>query len=169
MFTNLQGVTVAIENREENVYALQYHPEVKHSVSGSEVIKQFLFQISHISPDWSMENVLEEELEKLRKVVSYVPSPIQWLKLQFCPYCREGKAVLSMLKNDCRADKPLLAIDNELKSLASTCSSIDEDHQAPSCISSALKIGEGWLMHFSLSCKQIHVHGKDHLQFQLVS
>lgn len=62
---------MAIENTEQNIYALQYHPEVRHSVRGNEVLRRFLFHIAKISPDWKIENVLEEELEKLRKVVIF--------------------------------------------------------------------------------------------------
>ena len=64
-----QGVRVAIENQERRIFALQYHPEVRHSVRGNEVLRRFLFHIANISPDWKIENVLEEELDKLRKVV----------------------------------------------------------------------------------------------------
>ena len=34
------------------------------------MLRRFLFQISNISPDWKIENVLEEELEKIRRIVS---------------------------------------------------------------------------------------------------
>lgn len=71
MVVQLQGVRVAIENQRDDIYALQYHPEVRHSVRGNEVLRRFLFHIAKISPDWKIENILEEELEKLRKVVRY--------------------------------------------------------------------------------------------------
>ena len=65
----VQGVKVAIENNQIRIYALQYHPEVQHSVRGNEVLKRFLFAIANVSQDWKMENVLDEELAKLRAVV----------------------------------------------------------------------------------------------------
>lgn len=72
----LQGVKVAIENSERQIYALQYHPEVRHSVRGNEVLKKFLFGIAHIPQDWKMENVLDEELAKLQAVVSQSLDPL---------------------------------------------------------------------------------------------
>lgn len=63
---------MAIENAEDDIYALQYHPEVRHSVRGNEVLRRFLFHIARISPDWKIENILEEELQKLQQAVSPV-------------------------------------------------------------------------------------------------
>ena len=65
----MQGVIVAIENQDKRYYGLQYHPEVKHTDRGMETLKHFLFGIAKISADWKLENILEEELEKLRRQV----------------------------------------------------------------------------------------------------
>ena len=70
MIVHGQGVRVALENRQRRIYALQYHPEVRHSLRGDQVLRRFLFAIAEIRPDWKLENVLDEELEKLRRVVS---------------------------------------------------------------------------------------------------
>lgn len=66
----MQGVIVAIENQERRYYGLQYHPEVKHTDRGMETLKHFLFGIAKLNADWKLENILEEELEKLRRKVS---------------------------------------------------------------------------------------------------
>lgn len=66
----VQGVIVAIENQANRYYGLQYHPEVKHTDRGMETLKHFLFGIAKLSADWKLENILEEELEKLRQQVS---------------------------------------------------------------------------------------------------
>lgn len=65
----MQGVIVAIENQEQRYYGLQYHPEVKHTDRGMETLKHFLFGIAKLNADWKLENILEEELEKLRRQV----------------------------------------------------------------------------------------------------
>ncbi len=65
----LQGVIVAIENQAQRYYGLQYHPEVKHTDRGMETLKHFLFGIAKLKADWKLENILEEELEKLRRQV----------------------------------------------------------------------------------------------------
>jgi len=65
----IQGVIVAIENQAQRYYGLQYHPEVKHTDRGMETLKHFLFGIAKLKADWKLENILEEELEKLRRQV----------------------------------------------------------------------------------------------------
>lgn len=65
----VQGVIVAIENQKNRYYGLQYHPEVKHTDRGMETLKHFLFGIAKLNADWKLENILEEELEKLRQQV----------------------------------------------------------------------------------------------------
>jgi GMP synthase (glutamine-hydrolysing) len=64
-----QGAIVAIENPDKRMWGLQYHPEVAHSERGSETIKHFLFDIANMTGDWRMENVLEEEMNKIRTQV----------------------------------------------------------------------------------------------------
>lgn len=101
-----QGVRVAIENQQQRIYALQYHPEVRHSVRGNEVLRRFLFHIAKISPDWKIENVLEEALEKLRKVVrlctSYPASEEDILPMMLCQLMSQQTA-LSLLGNTHRS------------------------------------------------------------------
>ena len=60
---------MAIENQAKQSYGLQYHPEVKHTDRGMETVKHFLFGIAKLKADWKLENILEEELEKLRRQV----------------------------------------------------------------------------------------------------
>jgi len=64
-----QGAVVAIENPSRKIFGLQYHPEVVHSERGGETIKHFLFDVAGLTGDWKMENVLEEEMEKVRRQV----------------------------------------------------------------------------------------------------
>lgn len=67
--TQVQGAIVAIENQKRRCFGLQYHPEVRHSDKGMETLKHFLFGIAQLKADWKLENILDEELEKLRQQV----------------------------------------------------------------------------------------------------
>ena len=60
---------VAIENPAAHLYGLQYHPEVQHSERGIATLRRFLFDISKVPADWKIENVLEEEMAKIRATV----------------------------------------------------------------------------------------------------
>jgi GMP synthase (glutamine-hydrolysing) len=59
----------AMSNEERNLYAVQFHPEVRHSVYGNELLKNFVFNVCGSSGDWSMENYIEEEIAKIREQV----------------------------------------------------------------------------------------------------
>ncbi|MCI2255028.1 glutamine-hydrolyzing GMP synthase [Domibacillus indicus] len=59
----------AMSNKAENLYAVQFHPEVKHSVYGNDLLKNFVFGVCGCTGDWSMENYVEIEVEKIRQIV----------------------------------------------------------------------------------------------------
>lgn len=62
-----QGAIVAIENLQRKMYGLQYHPEVMHSERGIETIKHLLFTIAGLKATWRMEDVLEHQLNTIKK------------------------------------------------------------------------------------------------------
>ncbi|MDG2478960.1 MAG: glutamine-hydrolyzing GMP synthase, partial [Aquiluna sp.] len=48
---------------------VQWHPEVKHSEQGQQVLKNFLYEGAGISPTWNSGNVIAEQVEKIRAQV----------------------------------------------------------------------------------------------------
>lgn len=59
----------AIEHTDRRIYGIQFHPEVRHSVYGNDILKNFAFVICGARGDWTMENFIETEIQKIRKVV----------------------------------------------------------------------------------------------------
>ncbi|MFP3917038.1 glutamine-hydrolyzing GMP synthase [Lysinibacillus telephonicus] len=59
----------AMQNVERGLYAVQFHPEVRHSVYGNDLLRQFVFDICHAKGDWSMQNFIELEMKKIREQV----------------------------------------------------------------------------------------------------
>lgn len=59
----------AIENRETNVFGLQFHPEVSHSEHGILVLENFIKSVCGCRGDWSMANYLDVQVEKIRSEV----------------------------------------------------------------------------------------------------
>ncbi|MDR3608627.1 MAG: glutamine-hydrolyzing GMP synthase [Oligoflexia bacterium] len=64
-----QGKIAAMENKERRIYGLQFHPEVTHTENGLQLLREFLIKNAGISPDWSMNSVLEEQVGKIRAMV----------------------------------------------------------------------------------------------------
>ncbi|WP_042454757.1 glutamine-hydrolyzing GMP synthase [Neobacillus dielmonensis] len=59
----------AMSNKVQNLYAVQFHPEVRHSVYGNELLKNFVFRVCDCSGSWSMESFIEMEIAKIREMV----------------------------------------------------------------------------------------------------
>ena len=59
----------AIENKDKNIYAFQYHPEVTHSQHGFDMLKNFVFEIAKAEQNWSMENYIESTVKSIKETV----------------------------------------------------------------------------------------------------
>ena len=50
-------------------YAVQFHPEVTHTVKGREILNRFVLNICDCKPDWVMEDYITEAVETIRREV----------------------------------------------------------------------------------------------------
>ncbi len=58
----------AIAKKDEQVYGIQFHPEVMHTEQGSEILKNFVLKICHAKQDWTMEAFIENTVNKISKI-----------------------------------------------------------------------------------------------------
>jgi GMP synthase (glutamine-hydrolysing) len=58
-----------IESPTRNIYGVQFHPEVVHTMEGKRILSNFLFDIAGLRADWNMENFIKSSLEKIRRTV----------------------------------------------------------------------------------------------------
>src|SRR6202163_585584 len=59
----------AVENPQRKIYAVEFHPEVKHTDQGTEILRNFLFRVCKAEPKWSGAAFIEETTEAIRKKV----------------------------------------------------------------------------------------------------
>ncbi|MEN9752553.1 MAG: glutamine-hydrolyzing synthase [Actinomycetota bacterium] len=59
----------AFANRTKRIYGVQWHPEVKHSQYGQSVLENFLYRGANITPDWNSENVIADQVAKIKAQV----------------------------------------------------------------------------------------------------
>ena len=59
----------AFGSEERCFYGVQWHPEVKHSDHGQEVIENFLHKAAGLASDWNSGNVIEEQVARIREQV----------------------------------------------------------------------------------------------------
>ncbi len=58
-----------ISNDEKNIFGVQFHPEVVHSVEGRKIINNFVYRICQCTGDWTPQNFIEDSIEKIKNSV----------------------------------------------------------------------------------------------------
>lgn len=57
----------AYAGENNDIYGIQWHPEVTHTEYGDKVFQNFLFDICNCEPNWEMEEFIEEKIEEIKK------------------------------------------------------------------------------------------------------
>lgn len=57
----------AFEDRDKNIYGLQFHPEVAHTPLGAQILRNFLFEICGCRGDWTPSAAIEEQTERIKE------------------------------------------------------------------------------------------------------
>ena len=58
-----------IENAAARIYAVEFHPEVRHTDHGEEILRRFVQQICGIQPNWFPRSFIEETVDRVRQEV----------------------------------------------------------------------------------------------------
>ncbi|MGL4994779.1 MAG: glutamine-hydrolyzing GMP synthase, partial [Deefgea sp.] len=67
--SNASCPIAAMADTERNFYAVQYHPEVTHTLKGREMINHFVLDICASEPSWTMPNYIDQAVAKIREQV----------------------------------------------------------------------------------------------------
>ena len=59
----------AMEDPACGLYGVQFHPEVKHTAHGQDILKNFLYKICDIAPTWTPVSIIEDAVERIRQQV----------------------------------------------------------------------------------------------------
>ena len=63
------NAVAGIANPSRNMWAIQFHPEVRHTPKGTELLRNFLFRICHAKPDWTSEHFIQSTVSAIRERV----------------------------------------------------------------------------------------------------
>ncbi|HEX2986445.1 MAG TPA: glutamine-hydrolyzing GMP synthase [Caproiciproducens sp.] len=61
--------TAAMENEGRQLYALQFHPEVEHTVHGNAILKNFLYGVCGCTGDWVMSSFAATTIEHIKNTI----------------------------------------------------------------------------------------------------
>ena len=53
-------------NEEKKIYTLQFHPEVRNSEHGLEILRNFVFKVCKAKADWTMKDFIQRQIEEIR-------------------------------------------------------------------------------------------------------
>lgn len=59
----------AAEDEAKKLYAIQYHPEVLHTVEGTKMLSNFVHNVCGCAGDWRMDSFVEESIRSIREKV----------------------------------------------------------------------------------------------------
>jgi GMP synthase (glutamine-hydrolysing) len=63
------SVVAAMEDPENRLYGVQFHPEVAHTPRGNEILKAFLYEVCGASPTWTSHSIIESQIAAVRAKV----------------------------------------------------------------------------------------------------
>ena len=67
--TSTSTPVAAFEEPERRLYGVQFHPEVIHTPHGTDLLKNFLYNVAGAPPAWTPAAVIEEQVERIRAQV----------------------------------------------------------------------------------------------------
>ncbi len=56
----------AVRNKSQRIYGVQFHPEVVHTPQGTEILRNFIFNICGCSASWTMKSFIHQSIEEIR-------------------------------------------------------------------------------------------------------
>ena len=59
----------AIQYPAKKWYAVQFHPEVHHTPQGTEILRNFVFEICGLQPNWTPQSFIDETIANVRQTV----------------------------------------------------------------------------------------------------
>lgn len=59
----------AIGDLNRGYYGVQFHPEVRHTPGGKDLLRRFVLDICRATPDWTPESIIQTSVETIRELV----------------------------------------------------------------------------------------------------
>ena len=63
------NAVAAIQNAAQKFYAVQFHPEVHHTPQGTEILRNFVFDVCGAKPNWTPQSFIDETIATVRQTV----------------------------------------------------------------------------------------------------
>jgi GMP synthase (glutamine-hydrolysing) len=64
-----ENTPIAVMGGNQNIFGLQFHPEVVHTPEGKHILKNFVYRICGCSGNWTIGNFIDESISRIRERV----------------------------------------------------------------------------------------------------
>jgi GMP synthase (glutamine-hydrolysing) len=69
LIATTSNAVAAIQYPAKKWYAVQFHPEVHHTPQGTEILRNFVFEICGLKPNWTPQSFIDETVASVRQTV----------------------------------------------------------------------------------------------------
>jgi GMP synthase (glutamine-hydrolysing) len=69
LIASSQNAVAAIQNPAKRYWAVQFHPEVHHTKLGTDLLRNFIFDICHAEPNWTPQRFIDETVTSVKEAV----------------------------------------------------------------------------------------------------
>ncbi len=69
LIATTSNAVAAIQYPAKQWYAVQFHPEVHHTPQGTEILRNFVFEICGLKPNWTAQSFIDETVASVRQTV----------------------------------------------------------------------------------------------------
>ena len=59
----------AMSDEKRKYYGVQFHPEVRHTPGGQDLLRRFVLDICNTTPDWTPESIIQASVDRIRQQV----------------------------------------------------------------------------------------------------
>lgn len=63
------GAPAVLVNKDRNLMGIQFHPEVAHTIEGTRILGNFLFNVAKLNADWTPGHFIDETIKNIRRKV----------------------------------------------------------------------------------------------------
>lgn len=67
--TSAEGAVASMTHESKPYYGIQFHPEVAHTQYGTLILKNFFETCARLKADWKVENIIQNQIEKIKTSV----------------------------------------------------------------------------------------------------